>query len=476
VLRERRDDAYVGSDTAVLDAYLDLLLGLLSVDNPRQGLDHVNRTHVLECLAGHLVESQRDNLSRRDLYEFLLGYFKSYGWVPRIDPLIEDLVTRRILAEQPREFYRFRQPAFLVLFAARWYQRDPAFKHLLLESIDGWPDIIRHASGLSRAEELLLRRSHERLGCVWEACRSDGDSIFDLVAVADGWNLEDLPGVLSSHYVEHEDDPETRDAILDEMWDLLDSVSSRSAAKRREPGDVPPLIGFAESLTLASSVLRNSELVPNVALKTEVLIDLLSAWADLAALLISEPAIERTLKGLFEQVLGVVDGDARLEARFQRLRLVFPIVIIHASVSTDLGSTKLSGVLESILGRADLKNRPGAFLVACILAAELRIGKWVGYLGELLERHGDRQVIREGILWLLSTAFWDWELESVEEEAIHILLARVLVHGRRFDSDQARKGAISKAMDTVRKRRLARDMRAHHERAVHGSGADGDFV
>jgi predicted MPP superfamily phosphohydrolase len=126
ILREEEDPADV-NESGLLDAYVNYLLGGSELsDAEGLGMDFRKREHLLAFLASELYKAGKNELGWPEVEECLRRYFNERGLRQSPGLVLRSLVERRVLTEAD-EVVRFRHPAFLRLFVAKWMFEDAAF-------------------------------------------------------------------------------------------------------------------------------------------------------------------------------------------------------------------------------------------------------------------------------------------------------------------------------------------------------------
>ena len=128
-----RGEALLGtaSETALLDAYVNLLLGRGDPhDDARFALDSLERADILSSLAEQFVLRNSGSLPEHQVLEVLADYFEAVGWSEDPIEVLTNLGRRHMLAVRNGQV-RFTQSSFLHLFAAKKAIASRTFREVL---------------------------------------------------------------------------------------------------------------------------------------------------------------------------------------------------------------------------------------------------------------------------------------------------------------------------------------------------------
>ncbi len=178
------------SDTALLDAYVSLLLGRGDPhDDARITLDAHERTAILATLAESYVEANAGSLPEASVIEALARYFDSVGWSEDPVEVMTNFRTRHLLTIRGGQV-QFTQASFLHLFAARRAMESQAFKERLFANPLYFAPIIRHYAALTRDDPAVLRTADALLDQVPQAPEHLTRSFEDLRVIDAAPNLD----------------------------------------------------------------------------------------------------------------------------------------------------------------------------------------------------------------------------------------------------------------------------------------------
>jgi predicted MPP superfamily phosphohydrolase len=397
VVLEEGDIASI-NESGLLDSYVALLLGRSRLEgHDAFGLDMRRREHLLAWFAGRLRARKAVRVPRLDAEQDVGSYFRALGWGSSLSPghVLDDLIRRWVLAED-QEGVGFRHPAFESLFAGKWMAEDAAFADAILaDAIENRRAVI-HAAGLRRSDRELLRRVGEATaGIVGQLSHQKINETFQLISARPGWSnerreIDDLKRrleVLPSAPTPSE---------LDEDFDELDTEVEAERAKGDEADSTPPVLKeLGSALELASTVVRNSELVDDRALKTAEFQAAIHGWASYAILMAVQEDQDHLMAQRIVDVFEELDVEGEIGDRIHRMSDMLVFVITLMVTHGLLGSTHLEGAITESLDDEEFMRSPLYALITTFLYGELRLRDWPIRLKKLHDEHGSHPVVAE---------------------------------------------------------------------------------
>ncbi|HEX8074514.1 MAG TPA: metallophosphoesterase [Thermoleophilaceae bacterium] len=386
------EDLQSGNASSLLESYVSLLLGRDDIaDREQLAMDYRRREYLLGSFAQYLVRRGVTSVSRLDAEEYLLGWFKSKGWGPRLSPgqVLDSLIARSILIQHDEGTVGFRQPALASLFTAKWMLEDPEFRIEILRRPLMHVDAISHAAALVRSSDELLEASTQTLSeILQEGEFTDVAATFESLKGEEGWArvFASAEEALEDEGPEPEPvDPQTEeerlDALIDEQLDVeLPSDPTLDSAVAR----------LAEAVSLQTWVLRSSELVDNIDLKSRALREAIRGWSVLGALGSDAGAVVAVRDFVSEHEEEIDDAELTDIERVVRLLLVISMLL---GVQGQLGTVHLAGITDSLLKDTDFMNESGQEMFMTLLAFNLHQGRSLPHLRRLFERHHDHPII-----------------------------------------------------------------------------------
>jgi len=459
-----RGEAYLatGSETALLDAYVSLLLGRGDPhDDARITLDAMDREAVLATLAETFVDLRSGALEEAVAIATLASMFNDVGWNDDPITVLNNLCDRHILAISNGRV-RFAQSSYLHLFAAKRAVESPEFLASLLDEMVYYAPIIKHYASLTRNNAQLLKNILHMLEPVEER-RSTAMS-----------------------FSVYESPPDTVPDSLDKIVERLENFSpndGRQQARQEDDGgevhawrdliaedDAEPfpldrlqdsgqIFRVLNAIGLASNVLRSSELVRDRQLKAEVLARLLEVWADFVALLEVDEEYRQFSARLAEDIADMFDAKnaSAREAFVEDFQLMSPLFLVYGGIMGSLSSRKLSIALASCFDEAAFAQDCGASVVGALLASATADPGWGGQLARVGSRHPHVLGVRLVLKMLALVGYYSADTSGADRELLHdFLVDQEMLEGPQ-ESDAERKSVrarISRAYEVGRMKAL----------------------
>lgn len=252
----------------LIERFLEQLLQKRSLaEAQRRKFDFKNQIHYLGHLSAHMCQSNSYLLPEDDLNEFTRGYLNSFGLPFKTQDIITNLINARILNARPSDgkvSFRFR--AFLEFFTAKHIASNPDFRTWVTDESRylSFLNELEYYSGLERADTELLEMISERH---LQHCREMFGEKFQEIAESDDklvipMNLEDSIKYANDIASQINETPLTeseRDEILEA--EIPRDSEGRQEVYRPAPKDISEK--FILSLFMYSSLVKNSELIPD---------------------------------------------------------------------------------------------------------------------------------------------------------------------------------------------------------------------
>ena len=460
------------NESGLLQSYVNVLLeNPTAIDPEGLAMDYRRREHLLARLAEHMVRSNRARIPRGEIERFVLDYFSEVGWrTGSAGHLVDSLIRRRVLTDDELGV-GFRYPALLNLFAAKWVLEDGEFSSYVLDDPIRHREILRHAAGLRRnAEDLLVTVGRVATDALQYGALSVTVGQFDLMEDRHGWSqvrdLDDVRAMLS-----RPPRPPSEEEI-DEIYEEVADNPSELAEPHVFPDEERSLESVAHleaSVSLLASVLQNSELVPDVTLKADLLRKVILGWS--ISTVVTAVAEDETgsLREVFEEVL-TVENDERRRSLAEHLVNFLVVTAASFALYFEVGSIHLHEVLKRILDDDAFMADTAPALFATMLYTLLELPRWPERLRALHEADADHPVVRQLVrLWALKQ-YREKQLDRRDEAALEELLVEILTPERLPRASVADRAAQrSQILEEVRNTRTrARFSR----RAIEGGAED----
>lgn len=393
----REEDLTELNESGLLQSYVTILLeNPVAVDPEGLAMDYRRREHFLSQFAQHLVNINRTRLSRRECEQFVLDYYERLGWVSEsAGQLLDSLIRRRVLS-QHEAGVGFRYAALLHLFAAKAATEDEVFASTLLADPVRYASIIRHVAGLRRSDAGLLKAVGEKAVALMRAAAPGVDvEQFELMQDQGGWSrIDDLDEV--RQLVRPAPPPPTEEE-LDELYeDIAEEPSQVEGAEAFPPStDATGMEQLGPPVGLLASVLKSSELVADIKLKTEMLREVVSGWGLLSILVAIREDETGELRAVLERLFSDEADEEKRQSAAEHFSRVLVITFMNYGLFAEVGSRHLRGVIDALLDDEEFLAEAANDLFATMLYAMLDLPGWPDRIAKLHDRHGKHPMIRE---------------------------------------------------------------------------------
>jgi hypothetical protein len=395
------------SETSLLDRYVEHLLDQAAgAVSSRIGLDPANWSMMLEGLAYEFRKRRQRFLQRLEVDAFFVEYFRSHGWRQSPLPVIEQLLEWRLLVERSDQV-GFWHPALLDLFlgrlidsefsSAEWDDEDSYVQMALTDPLKHRRPV-EHAAFLGRGNRILLSRIADFNETVF------GRSPELEAATLPRWGLiEEGEGVSNVEALETQvrievPTPEERQRRRDEAWARWEAEHADDPEREdfEDEAEMDLIDELLQTARIFSTVLRGSERLEDLDLKSQLLQRAVRQWGQIAILLAVEERVHGSIREhLRERIEEESPAKSKQESE-QREILAHRVVnaffgsFVQAMMATSLGTRKLDGILAEVLDAdAFFENVPCA-LFGTLLFGELESdqgSEWLNYCEKLFARH-----------------------------------------------------------------------------------------
>ena len=429
------DVFHANSGTALLDSYVDLLLGRGDIhEDARLSIDAHGRSSILAHLAEHFTRQGQGALDEEAVRAFLRDFFESRDWSEDAGDVLDNLRRRRVLTKA-NGVIKFSQSSYLYLFAAHRAMSSRSFKEHLLSRPLYYSPILRHYAALQRDDSDLLSSLDSLLGkdedfpapreTVFGERRSDG---------AQGLEVQELLSALDVPELDEDEDEEDKDE--DDLTREADS--DRNPFPLDRINEAPDYVRLANVLGLVSTVLRDSDSVTDLRLKRSVLQRLLLRWGLLAETIYEYDHFRQFADHLHDRLFS---SEATSTAPARKVDLddssddftkddfaaLMSTLVAITGISATLTSRKLMKSLqwlaESGGGHVDARGASmGAFL-----ALDMQESGWPTVVARLVKEH-----MRAGpfslILWRVALyVYYHQQLLPTDERALYEFLIDAMI-------------------------------------------------
>lgn len=376
------------SETALLDAYVSLLLGRGSAyDDARFILDSHDNSSLLGELARRFVELDSGAVEESVAIATFEEYFDGVGWTESASEALNTLVRRHVLVRRNGRI-AFAQASLLHLFAAKKAVFDTTLKQRLLGNPLFYSEIIKHYTALTRNDRDLVVRADELIKRLLDTV---GTSTSRSSAFA-----ADPASVVT--------DPEELDSLLTELEKPILEFSAEKGEDRADGADkqklvrpdplelheedwvpfplspvedMPPLVRLMRTLTLASNILRDSEEVRDLELKRQVLGRLLKLWGVMVDAFASEPGFSEFLQSTARTLARESGLTEQQEDRLVKyLTDLGPLLTSMSGMTLTLSSRKLALTLTRVLDDPEMTQDFATVIMGALLCYDIHHKGW----------------------------------------------------------------------------------------------------
>lgn len=364
------------SNTSFIDAFVDSLLGRGGFrDDMRLQIDSAGYSRVLEALAKKLIEDDSASISHIDLINFYAKIVSNLDWSDKPEDVIRSLIYKGILVDRDGTV-KFRQSAYLHIFAARAARLDPMLVERLKRRPLYYSTIIRNYAALQRSDQGLVEWASDMLSYIETESRQETGmygritdaelkaNVEDVAKLAelgadsqeDAEDVGRLTTVATDGSTEHDRAPESQVLDSGSGAELSDSDPYDAMLDNdREPfpssdlENAPIDIRMEAQLALVSNILRDSELVENPALKEAVLDRTLRAWGVYMNYVYESPTINAMVNQLAEVIGERLEFSDERSLRFKaRLTESWSMFSALVGIGENLATIKLQRALKAL--------------------------------------------------------------------------------------------------------------------------------
>ncbi len=453
------------SETALLDAYVSLLLGRGDPhDDARLSLDSRDREEVLSAFAAKLVELNVGSLREAQVIEVFANMFESVGWSDDPMDVLIDLRNRHVLSISSG-LVRFSQSTFLHLFTAKYASTNEQFKSSLLDKPLYYAGAIRHYAALARNDGSTLDIVSRLL---WSASTSGeitAATTFEEVPpshdLIDASNLDEfvhrmVPEVRRRPLGDagHTEPKQTDTDWLDSLVDLdPDPFPSENLE------DGPPMYLIFTTLALVSNVIRDSDMVRDLDLKRRVLARTLTVYGQLAELLDQDEDFQQYITSMISKLLEPLElKKGKLDELVAEFARAAGILTSFGAMMASLSSRKLSKILSQAFEDPDISEDVRAAVMGALLSFDLHEEGWAALFVKVHERFARVGAVSNVLRRFAEMSYYAHSASPADDKDIELFLAAQITSDYRYNSNLDQKNALSGVVDNLRVNRRTMQM------------------
>jgi len=457
VLMQGGTVASSASQTSILEQYVAMLLGRGDPhEDARFTIDQPGREALLSNYAEHLARCGTAGVEEAAAGVFFDKVMKGYDWPDSAPAIIRHLIELKVLRRNGKSI-EFGRSSFLFLFAAKRAATSETFREFLLHDALYYAPVLQDYAALVRSDSAVLSRVLETLPTPGElnTNRSPYEMLERVAA----------PPVLAEPTVDDEVDegdvPGGNGALEPELVFGLDDHND---------DDRPPFpVDATENLTLArrlmrsldltSRVLRDSDQIEDLDLKSEAFLVILRRWGDLVSVIHDDDQFSDVITEVLRSSdigQSLVAQDARLFDEFAGAMIrIFPAAIAGGGIEATLASRKLLRVFERALEAGDLSRDDEGALAACLFAFALEEPGWASAIRRILAKRGNFWLARNFLLPLLREyyAVVDRFTPASDEKEIIELCVEIFERATRYESTALRTARLDAFRTEMRRDR-----------------------
>lgn len=448
------------SQTALLDAYVHLLLGRGDPhDDARFALDSLERADILATIADHMVTKQAGSLTESEILSILDSYFDALGWDEDPFEVLSSLRDRHLLTLRGGQV-QFAQASYLHLFAAKRAVTDTEFRMRLFLDPLYYAPIIGHYAALTRNDPDALATVERLLWASGEVDLAEVGNfakLYDSDPVSEASSVDDLVRKLDLPRPEKPSQTEGHDANPDWLDRIEDSDQTPFPLDR--PEDTPPAMQLSNVLSLVSNVLRDSELVRDLDLKQRVLARTLILYGRFVQLLEQEESYRDFVRSLAEEVSdGLGLGKNRRDEFIEELIDLSAMLTAFGGMASNLSSRKLARSLSKCFEDDGFLGVAPGTIMGALLAFQLQDRGWAQRFVAAGRRHRDVKSVLTVLKPLAFAAYYHHTLHQDDAETLHNFLVDLTLRDAKVN-EAAKKDArarISQKLNLNRSRYASR--------------------
>lgn len=441
------------SQTALLDAYVGLLLGRGNPhEDARFQLDAHDRAAALGGLAEFFVRRESGSATPSEVVARLSEVFNEYSWSDNPEDVEHSFRQVHILVERDG-LIGFGRTSYLYLFAAKRAVEKTEFRKFIFAEPLRFREILTHYAALTRNDPEAVAAVNDLL---WEppddAPAGSRSFLTVIKPESPRLTIDEVVARIDKMGEMSDEIPQTVERPKDDLDGLDESDPDPFPLDRLE--DMSLISKAISVLTLVSTVLRDSELVTDQDLKRRTLQRALALWGHLIELVESDQDFRAGNHDIATAVAKTIGVPAdKVSAFVEDFENIAPGLMAFGGMSATLSSTKLSRILHESLTDDQFLAHPRGAIAGAMLSVAVQGPKWSRDMRVVQERYWQLPVAQE-VLYRLAFAVYMGEfLEAEDESELRSLLTTQAVDERRLAGSE-RSAARSSLDQSFKKLRL----------------------
>lgn len=475
ILIKGNDIAANTSHTSILDQYVSLLLGRGDPhDDSRFSLDSVQREAILADIARLFIEERQGSLPISSVTSRVEQFFESLGWTESLTEVLNSFYQRRVLRSEG-SYVRFSQDSYLYLFAAKAALDDDDFLSLLMAEPLLFAPILRHFAALKRTSRVLVLEM-QKLVEGWSEIAPSG-SAYRQLEKSDAPSETEL--FESDEAGERESRSESGDLGEDESEDVDDDYASIGHYKQKGiqapfpltlDEDLPTVLRYSIALDLASTVLRDSDRVSDLQLKSSLLKRVLFGWGSLVDHFSGDEIFRDSFHQAAEAAASAMNLEGEVREKYvEEITEVLPPVFVLSGVSSTLSSRKLLKILVAAVNDEGVRSDVRSATASAMMLYDLREEGWAGHMVTVLSPHKDTWIVASFMRRLAAGAFMQDSIAPLDEADLLAFVADLQSREYRWNSEIDRKAHVAKVQQRLRTKKTLERLQPQSKKEAAGS-------
>jgi hypothetical protein len=459
ILIKGNDIAANTSHTSILDQYVSLLLGRGDPhDDSRFSLDSVQREAILADIARLFVKERQGSLPISSVTSRVEQFFESLGWTESLTDVLNSFYQRRVLRSEG-SYVRFSQDSYLYLFAAKAALDDEEFLSLLMDEPLLFAPILRHFAALKRTSRALVLEM-QKLIEGWTEIAPSGSAYRQLE------KSDAPPPEIEVSAGDEDDEAETNPESPElEEVDPEDADDYASIGQYKQKGmqapfpltldeDLPTALRYSIALDLASTVLRDSDQVTDLQLKSTLLKKVLFGWGSLVDLFSGDELFRFSFHQVYEATASAMNLEGEVRDKYvEEVTDVLPPVFVLSGVSSALSSRKLLKILVAAANDEVVRSDVRSATASAMMLYDLREEGWASHLVSVLSDHKDTWIVGSFMRRLAVGAFMQDSVAPADEVELLAFVADLQSREYRWNNEIDRKAHVAKVQQRLRTRK-----------------------